>query len=89
MLPIYTNHPGGNLCIDINLSTIFTKTITCLVYDPKIAINVVFDFSWDDCIERRKQNGNNGNENLKLKLPKWNDTKHLIFQTRNVSFSRI
>ena len=50
------------LCIDIKTIDNFTKSIKYLVYTPKCAIIVVFDFSWGDCIKRRKKTGNNGNE---------------------------
>ena len=45
------------LCIDI-YKTIdnFTDSIKYLVYTPKCAARiVVFDFSWGDCIKRRKK----------------------------------
>ena len=45
------------LCIDI-YKTIdnFTDSIKYLVYTPKCAaMIVVFDFSWGDCIKRRKK----------------------------------
>ena len=29
--------------------TVFTKTVTYLVYSPLLCITIVFHFSWDDC----------------------------------------
>ena len=33
----------------------FTESIKYLVYTPKCAVIVVFDFSWGDCIKTRKK----------------------------------
>ena len=57
MLTIHTNHPprGGNLAHRYKTIDNFTKSIKYLVYTPKCAIIVIFDFSWGDCIKRRKK----------------------------------
>ena len=57
MLTIHTNHPqrGGNLVHRYKTIDNFTESIKYLVYTLKCAIIVVFDFSWGDCIKRRKK----------------------------------
>ena len=57
MRTIHTNHPprGGNLVHRDKTIDNFTKSIKYLVYTPKCAIIVVFDFSWGDCIKRKKK----------------------------------
>ena len=57
MLTIHTNHPprGGKLLHRYKTIDNFTESIKYLVYTPKCAIIVVFDFPWGDCIKRRKK----------------------------------
>ena len=64
MLTIYTNHPprGGKLVHRYKTIDNVTESIKYLVYTPKCAIIVVFDFAWGDCIKRRKKLETHGNE---------------------------
>ena len=58
MLTIHTNHPprGGNLVHRYKTVDNFTDSMKYLVYTPKCAAMIVFfDFSWGDCIKRRKR----------------------------------
>ena len=57
MLTIHTNHPprGGKLVHRYKTIDNVTESIKYLVYTPKCAIIVVFDFAWGDCIKRRKK----------------------------------
>ena len=59
MLTIHTNHPprGGKLVHRYKTTDNFTESIKYLLYTPKCAIIVVFDFPWGE-----KKTGNNGNE---------------------------
>ena len=63
MLTIYTSYPprGGNLVYRYKAIDNFTKSRKLPPPPPsprnvpKCAIIVVFDFSWGDCIKRRKK----------------------------------
>ena len=46
---------GGKLVHRYKTIDNFTESIKYLVYTPKCAIIVVFDFPWGDCIKRRKK----------------------------------
>ena len=67
MLTIHTNHPprGGNLVHRYKTIDNFTESIKYLVYTPKCAIIVVFDFSWATVLKGEKT-GNNGKEKFGL-----------------------
>ena len=58
MLTTYTNYPprGGNLVHRYKTIDNFTKSIMFTPRNvPKCAIIVVFEFTWGDCIKRRKK----------------------------------
>ena len=57
MLTTYANYPqrGGNLVHRYKTIDNFPESVKYIAYPPKCAIIVVFDFTWGDCIKRRKK----------------------------------